>query len=103
MDINTLKAQTEAVCMQNFGCTLADATETEAYRAVCITVRELLVRKNQEVQIASKAWHDEMGYEELTDEDKQRAEERKKGLLYVNGVPCRNVAAQQSFQPRDRG
>ena len=24
MDINTLKAQTEAVCMQNFGCTLAD-------------------------------------------------------------------------------
>ena len=48
MDINTLKKQTEAVCMQNFGCTLADATETEAYRAVCITIRELLVRKNHD-------------------------------------------------------
>ena len=54
MDINTLKAQTEAVCMQNFGCTLADATETEAYRAVCITVRELLVRKNHDFRCSAE-------------------------------------------------
>ncbi len=48
MNHETLKKQTEAVCMQNFGCTLSDASEIEAYRAVCITVRELLVKKNHD-------------------------------------------------------
>ncbi len=53
MNLETLKKQTEDVCMQNFGCTLADASEMEAYRAVCITVRELLVKKNHEFRHSS--------------------------------------------------
>ncbi len=48
MDFKTLKNRTEAVCMQNFGCTLADASEIEAYRAVCLAVRDLLVQKNHD-------------------------------------------------------
>ncbi len=48
MKPETLKKQTETACMQNFGCTLADASEMEVYRAVCIAVRELLVEKNHD-------------------------------------------------------
>ncbi len=48
MKIELLRKQTEQTCLQNFGCTLADASDIEAYRAVCIAVRKLLVEKNHE-------------------------------------------------------
>ncbi|MBQ0102211.1 MAG: glycogen/starch/alpha-glucan phosphorylase [Firmicutes bacterium] len=48
MNLEKLRQQTETVCMQNFGCTLSDASEMEAYRAVCIAVREILVKKNHD-------------------------------------------------------
>ncbi|MBP5269445.1 MAG: glycogen/starch/alpha-glucan phosphorylase, partial [Clostridia bacterium] len=38
----------ETACLQNFGCTLEQATDTEAYRALCIAVRDRLVEKNHE-------------------------------------------------------
>ena len=37
-----------AACLANFGCTLDAATPTEAYRALCIAVRERLVEKNHD-------------------------------------------------------
>ena len=48
MDFKQLKKQTEDVCLHNFGCSLRDASEIEAYRAVCLAVRELLVKKNHD-------------------------------------------------------
>ncbi len=38
----------ETACLQNFGCTLAQATDSEAYRAVCIALRDVLVAKNHD-------------------------------------------------------
>ena len=46
MNTELLRKQTEQTCMQNFGTSLTDASEIEAYRAVCIAVRKLLVEKN---------------------------------------------------------
>ncbi len=54
MKLELLKKQTEQTCMQNFGCTLADASEIEAYRAVCTTVRKLLVEKNHKFRKENK-------------------------------------------------
>ncbi len=48
MDFKQLKKQTEDVCLHNFGCSLRDASDIEAYRAVCLAVRELLVKKNHD-------------------------------------------------------
>ena len=43
MNFELLRKQTEQTCMQNFGCTLTDASDIEAYHAVCTSVRKLLV------------------------------------------------------------
>lgn len=45
MDYELLKRRVGTACMRNFGCTLADASEKEAYRAVCTAVRELLAER----------------------------------------------------------
>ncbi|MBQ7603412.1 MAG: glycogen/starch/alpha-glucan phosphorylase [Clostridia bacterium] len=39
-------------CVRNFGCTLEQATDTEAYRSLCIAVRDALVEKNHEFRRA---------------------------------------------------
>ncbi len=41
------KAAMQDALRRLFGCTLEDATEKEAYRALCTVVRELLVEKNR--------------------------------------------------------
>ncbi len=48
MDVKQLKKQIEDVCLCNFGCSLCDASDIEAYRTVCLAVRELLVKKNHD-------------------------------------------------------
>ncbi|MBR6426662.1 MAG: glycogen/starch/alpha-glucan phosphorylase, partial [Clostridia bacterium] len=46
MENDNLKFQVENECVKNFGCTLAQASDTEAYRALCIAVRNILAGKN---------------------------------------------------------
>ena len=73
MDCKQLKKQTEDVCLHNFGCSLRDASEIEAYRAVCLTVRELLVKKNhdfrhsEEQKTAKRVYYMSMEFLDQTD------------------------------------
>ena len=48
MNTELLRKRTEETCLQNFGTSLSDASNIEAYRSVCIAVRKLLVEKNHE-------------------------------------------------------
>ena len=48
MENKSFKSSIEKVCIQNFGCPLSQATDAEAFRALCIAVREQLVVKNHE-------------------------------------------------------
>lgn len=54
MESVTLSQQVEASCMQHFGCTLKDASDIEAYRAVCVAVRDILVKKNHNFRHSKK-------------------------------------------------
>ena len=48
MSDNDFGTKIEKACLNNFGCTLEQATDTEAYRALCIALRDVLVEKNHE-------------------------------------------------------
>lgn len=59
-----------------FGCELADATQKQVYRALCISVRELLTEKNRVFG------------------NPLRRKGAQGSLLYVDGVPGRHQPAQ---------
>ena len=40
----------EETCLRMFGCALREATEKQAYRALCVTVRMMLEDKQREFQ-----------------------------------------------------
>ena len=48
MNDNEFAKSIETACLKNFGTTLAQATDAEAYRALCIAVRDRLVAKNHD-------------------------------------------------------